>query len=272
MKATSVKMNVTVAGNFQELAQETLELFIADAGKVIEARNRFCVAISRYIPRSFFELLGERPQSKALPWDKIHLFLVDECCGSPDFRNNNFRLAEHSFIPKVGIPAENVHSICSQHRNCAYVASIYEQTICHVVELRKSGVPRFDLVMLRMDADAHIASLFPDTYAFFDTEDIVRVIYFMDSRHTRITITNQVLRAAFHTAVLVSGEEKAAILREVLTNDPDEVRYPIHAIWPILDRVSWLIDRSAAKFLLPQGPSNKVMLRRSQFIRHYERL
>ena len=94
-----------------------------------------------------------------------------------------------------------------------------------------------------MGADAHIASLFPDTYAFFDTKDLVRVIYFMDSRRTRITVSNRVLRAAFHTVVLVTGEEKATILREVLTSEPDEVRYPIHAIWPILEKVTWLVKQ-----------------------------
>jgi len=49
--------------------------------------------------------------------------------------------------------------------------------------------------------------------------------------------------------VLVSGEEKAGILREVLTSEPDEVRYPIHALWPILDKITWLTDAKAAKLL-----------------------
>jgi 6-phosphogluconolactonase/glucosamine-6-phosphate isomerase/deaminase len=47
--------------------------------------------------------------------------------------------------------------------------------------------------------------------------------------------------------VLVSGREKADILKEVLTSEPDDVRYPIHVLWPILDKVTWLIDRDAAK-------------------------
>ena len=272
MKGTSIKMNVVIASNYQQLTQKMLELFIDNAQKAVEIRKRFCVAISRYTPRSFFELLGQKAQSKALPWDKIHLFWVDECCGSPDFTNYSYNLAAHTFIPEVGIPVKNIHSICSEHRNCGYVASMYQQTMCHVVKLKKNGVPRFDLIMLRMGADAHIASLFPDTYAFFDTEDIVCVSYFMDGRRTRITVTNRVLRAAFHMTVLVTGEEKATILREVLTSEPDEVQYPIHAIWPILDRVTWLIGRNAAKFLFPQGRLNKIMTSGLQFTELSERL
>jgi len=200
------------------------------------------------------------------------LFWVDECCGSPDLASNNYNLEAHSFIAKVGIPVENVHRIYSENPSCRCVASIYEQTIYNVVGFRKNGIPRFDLIMLRMGADGHVASLFPDTYAFFDTNDLVCVIYSMDSRYTRITLTNPVLCAASHIAVLVHGEKKAATLREVLTSEPDEVRYPIHAIWPILDRVTWLVDRNAAKFLLPQHRLDKVVRRNSRSTEPYERL
>ncbi len=274
MRATGIKMEAVIVSDSQNLAQEALELFVGDAQKAISdrAKGRFCVAISRHIPELFFELLGDEPDSKALPWDMIHLFWVDECCGSPDLCDTNYNLAARKFITKVGIPTENVHRICSENRNCGYVASIYEQTIYNVVGLKKNRTPRFDLIMLRMSADGHVASLFPDTYAFFETEDLVRVIYCMDGRYTRITLTNPVLRAASHIAVLVSGQEKAMILRDVFTNEPDQTRYPIHAIWPILDRVTWLIDRNATKFLRPSRLSTKVMTRRSKIMKSYKRL
>jgi len=264
VKATNAKPNVTIAASFQKLAQEALELFVSDARKAIKARERFCVAVSRRTPMRFFELLGERSRSRGLLWDKIHLFWVDECCGPPDFRGNNCSLAARRLIFKVGIPAKNVHRICSENSNCRYAALIYERTIHNVVGLMGNRMPRFDLIILGMSADGHVASLFPDTYAFFDgTKDLVRVIYFMDKRYTRITLTNPVLRAASHIAVLVYGEKKAGILREVLTSKPDEVQYPVHAIWPILDRVTWLVDRNAAKFLLPRYQPNRVVQRTS---------
>jgi len=264
VKATNAKPNVTIAASFQKLAQEALELFASSARKAIETRERFCVAVSRHTPAHFFELLGGRPRSRGLLWDKIHLFWVDECCGPPDLRDNNCSLAARRLISKVGIPAENVHHICSENSNCRYAALIYERTIHNVVGLRKNGMPRFDLIMLGMSTDGHVGSLFSDTYAFFDdTEDLVRVIYFMDKRYTRITLTNPVLRAASRIAILVYGEKKAGILREVLTSEPDEVRYPVHAIWPILDRVTWLVDRNAAKFLLPRYQPNRVVQRAS---------
>jgi len=56
----------------------------------------------------------------------------------------------------------------------------------------------------------------------------------------------QVLLAARRLVVLVSGREKARTLHEVLTSEPDEVKYPIHVLWPVLDKITWLVDREAA--------------------------
>ena len=108
---------------------------------------------------------------------------------------------------------------------------------------------QFDLILLGMGSEGHTASLFPNSYAAFDTEHLACVVYVMDEKLNRITLTHRVLRAASHLIVLACGQEKEAILKTVLTSEPDEVRYPIHVLWPVLDRVTWLLDSAAAKAL-----------------------
>ncbi len=252
MKATHTKMNVIIVGGSGELGHQMLELFVADAQKRIDGNHQFCVAVSRQTPLAFFELLGTEPQSTALAWDKIHFFWVDQCCDSHDSVNSSYNIAARVFAPKVGIPAENIHPICSRCRSCEYAASLYEQTLYSVFGTEKNKVPRFDLIMLGMGADGHIGSLFPDTYTFFEPKDLVRATYFMDGRGSRITLTRPVIQRARHIAVQVCGSEKAQVLGKVFTARPDELRYPIHTIWPILDKVTWLIDRAAAGSL-PSG-------------------
>lgn len=272
MKATNVKLNMVIVADSRKLAKEMLKHFVSDAREAIETRHRFCVAISHHIPKPFFELLGTEPQSKALHWDKVHLFWADGCCNPPEPGNCNRDTKTDGFISQVGIPSENVHRICPRCRSCQFAASIYEQTIYNVVGRRKNGVPRFDLIILGMGTDAHVASLYPDTYAFFDFQDLVCVVYFMDGRHTRITLTHRVLYAASHIAVVVSGKEKAVILRKVLSGVPDGLRYPVHAIWPVLKKVTWLVDRSAGELVCPCGLLNKDMRGGLRFIEPYRRL
>jgi len=248
--SSTYKPNVEIVPDIQSLAQRGLELFVADADKAIKAKNVFCVAISGgYTPKRFFEMLGDSPEGKSLPWDKIHLFWVDERYVPPDSKWSNYRLAASTFLTKVAIPQENIHRIPTEHSDFKAAAVCYEETIREVFHLEGRQKPEFDLILLGMGADGHTGSLFPNSYAPFDTEDLACVVYVLDEKLNRITLTHPVLLAASHLAVLVAGQEKSRILKEVLTSEPDEIRYPIHILWSVLDKVTWLVDREAAALL-----------------------
>jgi 6-phosphogluconolactonase len=242
--------SVEVVSDSEVLAQRSVEVFIADAQKAIKAKNTFNVAISGgQTPKRFFELLGELPRSLSLPWDKVQLFWVDERYVEPDSQWSNYKLAADTFLGKVSIPEANVHRIPTEYEDFKVAASCYEQTIRDVFGLEHDQIPEFDLIVLGMGAEGHTGSLFPNSYAPFDTEDLACVVYLLGDKLDRITLTHPVLSAASHLVILVSGEEKAEILKEVLTVEPDEVRYPIHTLWSVLDKVTWLVDRAAAKNL-----------------------
>lgn len=251
MEITSkYKPNVKVAPDAETLAHQTVDFFVADAKKAIEAKNSFHVAISGgYTPRLFFELLGRLPEVKTLRWDRIELFWVDERIVRPDSQWSNYRLAADTFLSKVPIPKKNIHQIPTEHSDFKIAAKCYEETIRKVFGLEENQLPEFDLILLGMGADGHTASMFPNSYASFDIENLACVVYVLDEKQNRITLTHPVLLAASRLAVLVSGEEKAEILQKVLTSEPDEIKYPIHVLWPVLDKVTWLVDRQAAKFL-----------------------
>jgi len=241
-------LNVEVSADAEALAHKGVELFVADALKAIKAKGVFYVAVSGgHTPKRFFELLGEAPQAKSLPWEKIHLFWVDERYVPPDSQWSNYKLAADTFLSKVAIPEWNVHRIPTEYGDFNIAARSYEQSIRQAFGLEKKQVPEFDLIILGMGVEGHTGSLFPNCYACFDTEDLACVVYLLDERPNRITLTHPVLCAASHVAVLVCGREKADILKKVLTGEPDEVRYPIHSLWPVLDKVTWLVDRDAAK-------------------------
>jgi 6-phosphogluconolactonase len=244
------KPNVEIVSDPESLAHRSVEFFIADAQKALTAKNSFYAAISGgHTPRRFFELLGDTPEAKALSWERIHLFWVDERYVPPDSKWSNYKLAADTFLPKLPIPEENVHRIPTEHSDFKAAAHNYERTIRKVFGLGENQIPQFDLIMLGMGPDGHTGSLFPNSYASFDTEDLACVVYVLDGKLNRITLTHPVLCAAAHIAVLVSGQEKAAILKDVLTSEPDEVRFPIHILWTILNKVTWLVDSDAAKLL-----------------------
>ena len=242
---------VEVVTDSEQLAHRSVDIFVDRAKKAIEEKGVFCVAISGgHTPQLFFEMLGGSSVANTLSWEKIQLFWVDERCVSPKSELSNYKLAADTFLFKVNIPVENIHRIPTEHDDIKVAARCYEGALRRVFNLKEGQLPCFDLVVLGMGADGHTGSLFPNSYASFDTEDLACVVYdALDNDINRITLTHPVLCAASHLVVLVSGEEKSGILKKVLSSEADEVKYPIHVLWPILDKVTWLVDGDAAKLL-----------------------
>ncbi len=244
------KPNIVVVSDAENLASRCVDLFVCDAAESIQSKGVFRVAISGgHTPQRFFELLGEMPDALTLSWDKIQLFWVDERYVPIDSQWSNYKLAADTFINKVPIHPDNVHRIPTESSDFKIAAAAYEQTITEVFGLEPGHLPQFDMVVLGMGVEGHTGSLFPNSFASLDKEDLACVVYVLDEKLNRITLTGPVICAASHVAVLVSGSEKASILKEVLSSEPDEVKYPIHILWPILDRVTWLVDNAAAQQL-----------------------
>jgi 6-phosphogluconolactonase len=244
------KPNVEVAIDAESLAHRSVDFFIDQANKAVTQKGVFRVAISGgHTPQRFYELLGHEDNKNEMPWDKTQLFWVDERYVPPDSPMSNYKLAADTFLRHVAIPQANIHRIPTEFDDLTEAAHYYEQTIRKIFNIDKKKLPEFDLIVLGMGAEGHTGSLFPNSYAPFDTEDLACVVYTLENEVARITLTHPVLCAASKLAVLVSGQEKAKTLKEVLTSVPDEVRFPIHTLWPVLDKITWLVDSQAAELL-----------------------
>lgn len=246
------KPNLQIVSDADALARRCLELFVSSVEQAVKEKNVFHLAISGgKSPQQFFELIGSEQKALSLPWDKIHLFWVDERYVPRNSQYSNYKLAADTFLTKVPIPQENIHPIPTEFEDFDSAARQYEKTLRSVFHIKSGQLPKFDLIILGMGSDGHTGSLFPNTNASFDTKDLACVVYLLDQKLpdetlNRITLTHPVICAASQIAVLVSGSEKAKTLKEVFAGPPDKVRYPIHVLWPVLDKVLWLIDSPAA--------------------------
>jgi len=246
----NTQLNITHVTTPEDLAVTALDMFISSANKAIQAKGTFDVAISGgHTPTRFFELLGGTAKAGKIQWDHVQLFWVDERCVRPDDQASNYRLAAETFLGKVPVPEGNVHRVPGECSDYAQAVREYADTLRRVFNLAPGQVPEFDLMVLGMGPDGHVGSLFPDSYARFDTEALVSAVYFTDGDYSRITLTHPVLRAASQLVILVSGPEKADILRDVMQSELDEVKYPVHTLWPVLDKVTWVVDSEAGKYI-----------------------
>jgi 6-phosphogluconolactonase len=234
----------------EQLADLTLKYFIRSAQKAIHERGVFHVAISGgTTPVRFYEKLSNASNRSKVEWEKVHIFWVDERCVPPSSHASNFGLATHTFLLDVPIPGENIHRVTGESDNYADAVAEYERVIRAVFNLPAGQLPKFDMILLGMGADAHIGSILPNSYALFDTDDIVSTVYRMDGDFNRITLNIPVIKEARRIVILVSGQNKAQIVKDVFHSEPDPVKYPVHALWPVMNKIRWLIDKPASELL-----------------------
>ena len=207
---------------------------------------------------SLYQLLAGS-YAHSIPWGQVFLFWGDERHVPPDHPDSNYRVANKALLSKVPVPMENVFRIHAEE-NATRAATDYEQTLKTFFQLKPGEVPRFDLILLGMGSDGHTASLFPDTAVLQEQSRLV-VAHWIDKLQTyRITLTLPVLNNSACVMFLVTGGDKADVLREVLETDSSGAHFPSKLIQPKNGRLLWLIDRAAASALSSNAEGNSAAL------------
>jgi len=228
----------------QALFQGAAEEFASQTTTALPSRGRFTVALSGgSTPRSLYRLLATRT---SLPWDKIYFFFGDERHVPPDNPESNYRMARESLLSKVPIPPENIFRVLAENPDANKAAEAYEQTLRKFFDTAPGSFPRFDMVLLGMGPDGHTASLFPGTKALQETSRWVVSNWVEKFKTDRLTLTLPVLNNAAVLMFLVSGQDKAGVLKDVLEgNKPGEL-FPSKLIKPLNGELIWMVDRAAA--------------------------
>jgi 6-phosphogluconolactonase len=226
------------------LARRAAQRFTGLADQALELRGRFIAALSGgSTPGALYRLLAAEPYRSQISWEQVHLFWADERCVPPDDPGSNYRLAYESLIGHTPIPLENVHRVRGELEP-QLAAQAYDREL---QDFFCGPQPHFDLVLLGLGSDGHTASLFPSSEALEETERLaVAVTAFYDDRPARrVTLTLPALNAARHVLFLVSGGDKAEIVRAVL--DDATAHLPAQRVRPLAGRLTWLLDAAAAR-------------------------
>jgi 6-phosphogluconolactonase len=105
----------------------------------------------------------------------------------------------------------------------------------------------FDLIFLGLGKDGHTASLFPGQDGLKQENRLVTAVRGGDPDVDRLTLTLPVLNRARQVAFLVSGKEKAEMVRAVL--GAEEASIPAQRVRPATGRLTWILDRDAASLI-----------------------
>lgn len=218
-------------------AAETL----ADQIRAVVSRQGRCALVltGGRTPRRMYELLAERPDP-AIPWSQVDLFWCDERYVPYDDPRSNYRLARDALLDRISIPARNVHPMPT-HDVALEGAREYEALIRSYFG---DAPPRFDLLLLGMAANGHVASLFPHHPALAERDRwIVAVTVDADPPH-RLTMTFPLINQAAAVWFIVAGSTKADTVRRAMAGTAiDEI--PAVGVSPGSGTVTWWLDAEA---------------------------
>ncbi len=176
-------------------------------------------------------------------WTRIEFFWGDERFVAPDSDERNAKQAREAFLDAVGVDPARVHEIPStaEAGSTDAAATAYADTV------RSVGSGNFDLLMLGVGPDGHVASLFPGVPQLrVDDAIAVGVTDSPKPPPERVSLTFPALNRSDEVWFVVSGAEKAEAVGRALSAEPPSVQeIPATGVRGRVQTI-WFLDREAA--------------------------
>lgn len=191
----------------------------------------------------------------AVDWSAIDLWWGDERYLDPGDPERNDTAADAALLDAVRPDPARVHRVPGPSETGGDVDRAAEQYAAALAAASRpedhANVPAFDVLLLSIGPDGHIASLFPELPALHDERPVVAVRGAPKPPPTRVTLTLPALNAARQVWVLASGEEKATAVRLALAAGAGGLQVPAAGVHG-RERTLWLLDDAAASLLPPE--------------------
>ncbi len=201
------------------------------------------------------EELREIPARDAIDWRRLDLWWGDERflpLGHPDRNETQARAA---LLDAVPMAPERIHPMPASDGldgdDPEGAAERYARALKAATRPEDHGdVPTFDVVLLGIGPDGHVASIFPESPASYDERAVVAVRGAPKPPPTRLSLTFGALNSAAEVWLLAAGIEKAPIVGLAL-GGAGRVQVPAAGVHG-RRRTLWLLDRAAANQLPAQ--------------------
>jgi 6-phosphogluconolactonase len=196
--------------------------------------------------------LAAAPARDAIDWPALDVWWGDERflpAGHPDRNETQARAA---LLDSVPLRPDRVHPFAASDGpdgdDVDAAAARYAADLAGAAQPEDHGpVPTFDVLLLGVGPDAHIASLFPESPALYDDRVVVPVRGAPKPPPTRLSMSLAAINAAREVWLVTAGEEKATAARLALSG-AGATAIPAAGAHG-RQRTLWLLDRAAASRL-----------------------
>jgi 6-phosphogluconolactonase len=226
-------MKIEALASPEAVAQKAAEFIAGVAREAVTARGRFVIAVSGgHTPWIMLRALA----NEDVPWKDMHVVQVDERIAPAGDPQRNLTHLRVSLLEHAPLPPGNIHPMPVEASDLEAAARQYAAALGELA----GSPPVLDLAHLGMGPDGHTASLVPgDPVLNVTNADVAVTGVYMGRR--RMTLTYPILNRSREILFVITGKEKAEMLRKLLAGDKS---IPAGRIRP--EHCLVLADREAA--------------------------
>lgn len=232
--------SVHVYRDADDLAKGAAGQIVDVLRNALESRPRASLVLTGGgTPRETYAYLAENHHD-SIDWRRVDLFWGDDRFVPPDHEESNYGMANAALMSQLEVGG--VFPMPTTGDSPTRSADEYEQMIR---DYHGEEEPSFDLTLLGLGDDAHVASLFPGAEALDESERLVLHTLAPEGNpvRDRITMTFAALNASRTVLFLVAGESKRTAVGRAF-DDRDDT--PVGRV-SARERVIWCVDEEAAE-------------------------
>ena len=253
---------LTVVPDKIAMSETAAERIAASVEAAIAERGLAAVSLTGgETPDLLYETLAAAslPWRRRIDWQRLHVFWGDEREVPPDHTDSNYGLAYRLLLRHVDVPAAHVHRLRGE-LPASDAGKLYDA----ILRARRDQTvgPLFDVMLLGIGSNAHIASIFPGSpphrggaHLSGPRAPLATGVAVPELSQWRITMTPHALLDSAGIIMIASGASKADAIAAAIDAPMDVEKYPAQLLRESGDRVEWIIDSAAAARLRGAQPA-----------------
>ncbi|WP_062073236.1 6-phosphogluconolactonase [Demequina sediminicola] len=234
--------NVVVYADADAVAQSTAARMLIAIGDAVALRGRADVVLTGgTVGIGTLVAASASPLTAMIDWTSVHLWWGDERFVARGDDERNEGQAQEALVRNLPIPEDNIHRMGSSDE----YPSAEDAAAAYAEEILAAGSPRWDVLLLGLGPDAHVASLFPGHPVFESSDAETHAVH--DSPKpppTRVSLGLPSINRAREVWVVAAGSGKADAVADSLRRSG----VPGGAV-DGTERTLWLLDAAAATHL-----------------------
>lgn len=236
---------LTVYGSIKVLEREALfEAIYQELTLAIQDKQGLIGLSGGSTPKAFYDWLLSQKKLEPQLAQKAFWGVSDERMVPLASEDSNFGNANRRLLEPMGVPTSHCLPIATELEPLKAAVQCNDLWQQHFPQ--KHG---FDLCMLGLGEDAHIASIFPESPLLDEENSALFASVYVQNKGWRLSITPRGLLGCGSIIVIVVGASKASAVRSVFAEEYNPKQRPAQFLRACAPFTTWLMDPEAASEL-----------------------